>query len=172
LSEVTLKEFGNLGKLIQKGNYFVPEYKAPSLPENITSAMHNALTLELLKEHNKVVEKMKNDRPKLFGLIMQHLSAESKDELRESADYEEWFTNTDPEKLWQTIETTHKVDCISNVNEVIELSERKAYHSMRQGAFESLVQYSECFRAAWRAYKENCSHIDISEKDPTMNFFH
>jgi hypothetical protein len=77
---------------------------------------------------------MKSERPKLLGLIMQHLSAESKDELRESADYEEWFTNTDPEKPWQTIERTHKVDCISNMNEVIELSARKAYHSMRQGA--------------------------------------
>jgi hypothetical protein len=60
----TKVRFGNLGKLIQKGSYFVPEYEAPSLPENITSAMHNALTLESLKEHNKVVEKMKSDRPK------------------------------------------------------------------------------------------------------------
>jgi hypothetical protein len=30
---------------------------------------------------------MKNDRPKLFGLIMQRLSAESKDEIRDSPDY-------------------------------------------------------------------------------------
>jgi hypothetical protein len=37
LSEVSLKEFGNLGKLIQKGKYFEPVYEAPTLPENITS---------------------------------------------------------------------------------------------------------------------------------------
>jgi hypothetical protein len=42
--------------------------------------MQNALTLEALKEHQKTLDKMKNDKPKLFGLIMQHLSAESKDE--------------------------------------------------------------------------------------------
>jgi hypothetical protein len=145
LSEVSLKEFGNLGKLIQKGKYFEPVYEAPTLPENITSTMQNALTLEALKEHHKGVAKMKSDRPRLFGLIMQHLSAESKDEIRDSPDYEEWYTDTDPEKLWQTIERTHKVDCISNVNEVIELSARKAYHSLRQGAFETLVQYSDRF---------------------------
>jgi hypothetical protein len=56
------------------------------------------------------------------------------------------------------------------VNEVIELSARKADHSMRQGAFESLVQYSDHFRATYRAYKENCSNIDISEKDQAMDF--
>ena len=172
LLEVSLKEFGNLGKLIQKGSYFVPEYEAPTIPENITSAMNNALTLEALKEHHKVVEKMKSDRPKLFGLIMQHLSAESKDELRDSPDYEEWFANTDPEKLWQTIERTHKVDCISSVHEVIELSARKAYHSLRQGAFETLVQYSDRFQATYSAYKENCPTIDISEKEQAMDFFH
>jgi hypothetical protein len=50
------------------------------------------------------------------------------------------FAETDPEKLWQAIERTHKVDCLSNLNEVIEQSARKAYHSLRQGAFETLVQ--------------------------------
>jgi hypothetical protein len=39
---------------------------------------------------------MKNDRPKVFGLIMQHLSAESKDEIRDSPDFEEWYAETDP----------------------------------------------------------------------------
>jgi hypothetical protein len=100
LSEVSSKDFGNLGKLILKGSYFIPEYEAPKLPENVTTAIHNALTLESMKEHQKAVEKMKADRPKLFGLIMQHLSSESKDELRESPEYEEWFAESDPEKLW------------------------------------------------------------------------
>jgi hypothetical protein len=84
------------------------------------------------------VEKMKSDRPKLFCLIMQHLSAESKDEIRDSPNYDEWYVYTDPEKLWQTIERTNKVDCISNGHEVIELSVRKAYHSLRQGSFKTL----------------------------------
>jgi hypothetical protein len=56
---------------------------------------------------------------------MQHLSAESKDEIRDSLDFEELYAETDPEKLWQTIERTHKVDCLSNANEAIELSARK-----------------------------------------------
>jgi hypothetical protein len=52
------------------------------------------------------------------------------DEIRDFPVYEEWYAETDPEKLWQTIQRTHKVDCLINVNEVIELPTRKAYHSL------------------------------------------
>jgi hypothetical protein len=58
---------------------------------------------------------MKNDRPKLFGLIMLHLSAKSKDAIRDSPDFGEWYAETDPENLLPTIERTHKVDCLSYV---------------------------------------------------------
>lgn len=44
LFKVSLREFGNLGKLIQRSTYFQPEYVPPSLPDNITSTMQNALT--------------------------------------------------------------------------------------------------------------------------------
>jgi hypothetical protein len=84
---------------------------------------------------------------------MQHLSAESKDIIRDLPAYEEWYDETDPEKLWQTIERTHKVVCLSNVNEVIELPARKAYHSLRQGAFETLVQHSDRFQETYQLYK-------------------
>jgi hypothetical protein len=42
---------------------------------------------------------MKKDRPKLFGLTMQHLSTEIKDKIMDSLDYEEWYSEADPEKL-------------------------------------------------------------------------
>jgi hypothetical protein len=69
------------------------------------------------------------------------------------------------------MERTLKVDCISNVNEVIELSARKAQHSPRQGAFETLVQYSDRFQATYRSYKENCPNVEISEKEQAIDFF-
>jgi hypothetical protein len=42
---------------------------------------------------------------------MQHLIAESKDEIRDLHDCEEWSVDTDPERLWQAIEKTHELDC-------------------------------------------------------------
>ena len=47
--------------------YFDPVYEAPNLPKKISSVMQNALTLEALKEHQKSVEKMKNDGPRFLA---------------------------------------------------------------------------------------------------------
>jgi hypothetical protein len=35
-------------------------------------------------------------RPKLYGLIRQHMSLENKDEVSKETDYETWHANMDP----------------------------------------------------------------------------
>jgi hypothetical protein len=89
------------------------------------------------------------DRPKLYGLILEHMSVESKVEVAQDKDYEIWHKATDPEKLWKAIVKTSKVDCISNVSQVKELTTRKAYQQIKQGPFESLAQYSKHFRETY-----------------------
>jgi hypothetical protein len=81
------------------------------------------------------------------------------------------FAEIDPDMLWQTNERTHKVDFISNVHEVVELSERKAFHSMRQGAFETVIQFCDRFRATFRFCKEICPTISKSYKKQAVDFF-
>jgi hypothetical protein len=118
---------------------------------------------------------MEENRPKLYGLICRHMSAESKDEVAQDPDYDNWSMATDPEKLWKAIIEMHKVDCVSSVDAVKELAARKAYQSIKQGAFETLAQYSERFRDTYRAYKatkDPASPIMIKEPDQAMEFFH
>lgn len=57
--------------------------------------------------------------------------------------YEVWHQATDPEKLWQDIVKTHKVSCVSNMNQVEEFSVRKAYQMSKQVSFETLAQFSQ-----------------------------
>jgi hypothetical protein len=64
-----------------------------------------------------------------------------------------WHIEKDPEQLWQAIVKTHKVDCVSNVTEVMTLAARKAYQNIKQGVFEGLSLYSERFHETYRAYK-------------------
>jgi hypothetical protein len=73
------------------------------------------------------------------------MSAKSKDEAAKDPDYEDRSAAIDPEKLWQMILKTHKVDCVSSVNGVKELAARKTYQMIKQGAFEMLAQYTERF---------------------------
>jgi hypothetical protein len=127
LSEVALEEYGDLERLIKKESYYLPTFTAPDY-----SGM-----------------RMTDERPKLYGLILRHMSAESKDEVAQDPNYETWSEATDPEKLWQAIVKTHKVDCVTSIDAVKELVARKAYQSIRQGLFETLAQYSERFRETY-----------------------
>jgi len=79
------------------------------------------------------------------------MSPESKDEVAQDPDYDDWSKATDREKLWQAIVKTHKIDCVTSVDAVKELAARKAYQLIKQGPFETLAQYSEWFRETYRA---------------------
>jgi hypothetical protein len=65
---------------------------------------------------------MKADSPKLYGLKLDHMTGESRDEVAQDPDYAVWSKQYDPEKLWQAIMKVHKADCISNIGQVQELN--------------------------------------------------
>jgi hypothetical protein len=171
-----LRDYGDLAKLISLNKYYEPTLDLPDFSGmGLSSAEQGIMRQEALKEHSKLIARMKLDRPKLYGLILEHMSVESKDEVAQDADYETWHKATDPEKLWQTIVKTHKVDCVSNVSQVKELTARKAYQQIKQGPFESLAQFSERFRETYRSYKNtstSASPVNIEEKEQAMDFFH
>jgi hypothetical protein len=170
LSDVALKEYGNLGKLINLGKYYVPQFSQPSMPPGMTVSAKQieSLEIEMIKEYNKQVEM----RPKLYGLIKQHMSLESKDEVAKEKDYNQWHANTDPEKLWQAIERTHKVDSSSNVDEAKSMAARKAYQNIKQCAFETLAVFSERFRETYRAYEDTSTNGEtVDEEVQAMDFF-
>jgi hypothetical protein len=170
-----LRDYGDLAKLIILNKYYKPKFDLPDFSGmGLSSAEQAIMMQEALKEHSKLIARMKLDRPKLYGFIREHMSVESKDEVAQDADYETWHKATDPEKLWQTIVKTHKVVCVSNVSQVKELTARKAYQQIKQGPFKSLAQFSERF---WelpdlQEYFNVDNPVNIEEKEQAMDFFH
>ncbi len=146
LSEAALRVYGNLDKLIEQEIYYVPvldlpDYKAMGIAAAKIDFMKNKVMKELAKE----VGKINRDKPKLYGLIRQHMSVESRDKVSQQPNYATWHVEKDPEKLWQAISKIHEVDCVSNVTEVMTMAARKAYQNIKQGAFEGLSLYGERF---------------------------
>jgi hypothetical protein len=88
-------------------------------------------------------EDMLNNRAKLYAMIWQYLSQESKEEVKRSADYELIKNMRDAQGLWQTVEETHKVFMISRITAVIKKSARKENQMMCQGPYESIITYKE-----------------------------
>jgi hypothetical protein len=72
---------------------------------------------------------------KVLWVDKETSECKKRDELTQKANYEAWHADTDPEKLLQMTERMNSMDCVSNVNEEIKLTARKAYQNMKQGSF-------------------------------------
>jgi hypothetical protein len=131
----------------------LPDYAAMGMDSSQVKVMQT----EAIKGLPKEIDKMRADRQRLYGLIRQHMSVESRDEVAQQPDYADWRAEKDPEKLWQAIVKTQKVDSASHVTEVMELTARKAYQGIGMGTFETLAMYSERFHETYRACKATAS---------------
>jgi hypothetical protein len=136
-----LRDYGDLAKLIKLNKYCEVTLEIPSEAELMSLTEEEVILFnkKAVIEYSQLKARMKMDRPKLYGLILSHMSMESKDEVAQDPDYLTWHTAADPKKLWQAIVRTHKVDCVSHVSQVQELAARKACQGIKQCAFELLA---------------------------------
>jgi hypothetical protein len=158
---------------MERGTYYMPTYQAPDLTMfgTLTPQQQEKLMEESLKMHMEIVQQSIENRWKLFGLIMQKISQESKDAIRDDEDYLTWFPNKDPEKVWQALNRTDNVDSISTVTQVVEMTARMNYPTIKQRGFEILAQFSKCFQALYKAYIDNRGTA-ISDEELAMDYFH
>ncbi len=99
-------------------------------------------------------EELKNNRRKLYARSMQYLSPKFVDEIKRMEDDEMMKFNHDPLMLWNEIEETHKVPNLSKVAAVLKHNTRKEYTRLKQGSFESIIVYQECFDVVLKAYQD------------------
>jgi hypothetical protein len=95
--------------------------------------------MQNLKKYQKCMDDMMYDRPKLYGLFMGHISAESKDAIKTETDYAVRHASKDPERLWKALEKTRKVDSVRTAKEKAELAVMQHYYSIKQGSYEMLI---------------------------------
>ena len=91
LSNRALKDYGALSKMIKQGK----NYKEPQEPKahdyelkDNDNRINKARFIKDLKDYGKEINKLKEDHPKLYGLIIQYLSQESLDEIKRQENYE------------------------------------------------------------------------------------
>ena len=143
ISKTALRDYGHLDELIDTGQYYKPQQ--PNTADydfvNDPCGLNKALFMEAVKDHRKELIKMNADWPKLYALIMQYLSDESLDEVKRVATFEDIKKATDPLELWKLVEESHKVNSISKVEAVTKLAAWTTYQGMRQGPYETIIQY-------------------------------
>ncbi len=174
LSYQALKQFGDLGRLIELGEYYEPDPPDPDdydfTARGDPFGLNRFFFSEQFKSYLKQREDMRKDRSKLYALIMQYLSPESVDELKRQPGYETMKYQRDVQTLWQMIEETHKVHSISKVAAVLRKTARNNYTNCKQGAYETIVTYRERFDDALRAYLDQYEDLAIDPVDIAMDF--
>jgi hypothetical protein len=76
--------------------------------------------------------RMTENRPKLYTLICQRLSSESKDEVKRSEGFDEFSATKNPLKLWTAVESTHEIHSESRIGAVTKQNARMTRLRMRQ----------------------------------------
>jgi hypothetical protein len=124
LSKASLKKDGNLGKLIKEGSYYTLEmlerkdYDLQNDPDGLNKIAY----LEDMKEYRKEMKVMEKDRLKLYVLILQYLSEESLEKVKQEDGWDDVKEASNPEGLWTYVEKTHKVNMINKVPTVTKMS--------------------------------------------------
>ena len=171
LSTECLTKYGNLGKLVELGSYYVARMpEADDFKDMGPQVVTNLLYLDAVKCWSKEHHDMKSKRPMMYGLIWSKLSPESMDEVKQEESYQTYNPDKDPEGLWKAIVATHGITSISKVPAVMKQAAWEAYAKCKQGGYESLITYRENFDALHKMYETQFSVV-VPPEDVAMHFF-
>ena len=94
-----------------------------------------------MKRRRKLIAKMKENHTCMYVYIYGRLSAKSKDEVKHDADYKRINDEIDLLGLWKTIKKVHQTTAISKCAAVIKRVAYKEVSGIRQGTFESIIDF-------------------------------
>ena len=181
LSTACLEKYGDLGRLIEDDEYYKPdEVKKsdhdPPLKEDGSEeddadviSVYRATYLEAIKQRLKDIAKMKSDRSSMYAYIKSKLSTESDNEVKRHPKYGVFNKAVCPLELWLAVKERHLITTTSQDARIIKQTAAQDYSSLRQGAFESLIDFKRKFDLKYKAYVSLGNHAK-DEEDQAMDF--
>jgi len=144
--------FGHLASFIATDKYYEPKApKPPAIPwTNATDPGYINRTIEKANatEYAKELAKIEADKPKMWGEIEKHMSAESKAQVKLNADYSKLKRDHDVLGLWRLIKQVHRTQAGKlNVADA-SLDALTNYYTIKQKETENIVQFKDRLLAA------------------------
>ena len=149
LSAYALREYGDLGRMIEDLEYFeIPEVEVPNddslSPDNDPHGFRALQIRNLMTDRTKRMSRMEAQKTPLYSVIWNQLSLESKAKVQESELFAVTETSKDPLRLWLLVcerhlvgRETHKIINYKNL--------RDQYSKLRQNSTMSLYEYYKQF---------------------------
>ncbi len=161
LNRLATRAIGDVGQLIDLGEYFVPEEATPAADVDDEAEMKAYLRRCELRE--EFIAEMRAKRTALFAFIKRTLSDESRTQVELAADWSEIQAAKDPLRLWKRITETH-VGAGSAKHSLVLRDLRAQYRVLAQGPKEELGVFKE-------RYEDLCGRLkavgdaELPEKD-------
>lgn len=158
--------FGHLASFIATDKYYKPKAPvAPSTPwtsSNDPTGIKRAIETENAKEYAKQLVRIETDKPKMWGEIEKHMSAESKAQVKLDADYNRLKEHHDVLGLWRLIKQVHRTQAGKlNVADA-SLDALTNYYTIKQKESENIVQFKDRLLAA----VERIKTVDSTKAPP------
>ena len=96
-----------------------------------------------IQARSKKLNKMSEERPRLYYYIYGFLSQESEDAVKSHEDFEECMKEQSPLKLWKIINETHRTASQTRDRQLLAYEARENYHRIRQGPIERIIGFKE-----------------------------
>ncbi len=125
---------------------------------------------DAIKVRSQNVNRMEEDKLPLFTFILDNLSPESEDAVKQQDGWQVAFEARDPLALWKLVEATHIYGTTSIQKEMVKTTARKNYQGVKQGPFESIVEYKERFDTLLKAYSGS-GNVVPAGPELAMDFF-
>ena len=177
LSVACLEKYGNLGRIIKEDGYYkVPEvnrddYQPPEEEREDAriAYFYDQDYLEALKLRRREIGKMDAQKPSLYAYLMSKLSPESINQIERDLAYPEFSEAVDPLGLWRAIKEAHMVTTTSKDSRVRRYNAMQEYSRLRQGPYQSLIDYKRQFDLRYKAYLST-GNKEKDAEDQAMDF--
>ena len=146
------KQFGKLARFIETRTYYAPNAPTNPKKDRTFAALPQEDQEDLVvdytearKAYNKEIIAMRLERPKLYNMIYEALSVESRDKVQQNAGWAQISAEMDPLELWKIIEDTHLIGGDTPIGPIAGYRATEAFRSLRQGQQESIVSFKRRF---------------------------
>ena len=169
-----LQYYGDSANFLKKSKHYEMPVKLAQVWKDVgyTPTEATSLALKYGEEKMKSDNKVKSDNKRIFALIWDHLSEESRDSVTVDADFKSAEEDDDGLKLWLIVKKTHQ-NGVDVSGAYADMVIKKKYETCLMGAKESFPRYKERFDLALKNYQATRADNDkLKDNAVAWDFFH
>ena len=174
LYTVAVQEYDESAQFLKSMTHFeAPVVTVQYWMDNgLTQAQANTMMLKSAEKKLENDAKVRKDNKKMFGLMWDHMSEDSRDIVSVEDDFKTVEETSDGLGLWKLIKKTHQYGTVQT-GAIANATVKKTYEECKMGAVERFARFKERFDVALKNYQTTLSDAKkLSDVEIAWDFFY